>query len=48
MERERKPAPDPGPLESSVADDTDVEVGEHAPSRGKPGEDLSELSEEDD
>ena len=45
MERERKPA---RPLDSSVADDTDVEASEHAPSRGEPGEDLSEISEEDD
>jgi hypothetical protein len=45
MDRERKP---PAPLESSVADDTDAEEGEHAPSRGKPGEDLTEISEEDD
>jgi hypothetical protein len=47
MEMERKPPPPneaDDPLEPSAED----EPGEHAPSRGRPGEDLGELEEADD
>jgi hypothetical protein len=51
MEKERKP-PAPGtaddPLEPSAEDETPDDRGEHAPRPGKPGEDLTKISEEDD
>ena len=45
MEKERKP---PGPEKSEPSAQDEVDVSEHAPTRGRPGEDLGEISEEDD
>ena len=51
MERERKP-PGPekadDPLEPSAGEEIPDDRGEHEPRPGKPGEDLTEISEEDD
>jgi hypothetical protein len=47
MKKERQP-PGPETSDDPLEPPAQDEISEHAPTRGKPGEDLGEISEEDD